>query len=215
MRRLTLGITFLLSLIAGCAAADDAASDADDASNGAAHHTAYFAGGCFWCTEADFDKLDGVLDVVSGYMGGDVPNPTYEQIGRGDTGHTEAVRVRYDPERISYEELVAFHWRNIDPTVADQQFCDKGSQYRSGIYYIDARQKAIAEASLPAIKARFGTVHTEIEEASRFYEAEDYHQNYAANNSYRYKFYRFSCGRDARLEELWGDEAGKLPATVD
>lgn len=172
---------------------------------------AYFAGGCFWCTEADFEKLDGVSEAVSGYMGGDVADPSYEQVSSGGTGHTEAVRVHYDPQTISYRELVAFHWRNIDPTVEDRQFCDRGSQYRSGIYYRDGAERAVAEASRERIATRFDAVHTEIEAATTFYEAEAYHQDYAEKNPLRYKFYRFNCGRDARLQELWGEEAGRLP----
>lgn len=172
---------------------------------------AYFAGGCFWCTEADFEKLDGVSEAVSGYMGGDVADPSYEQVSRGGTGHTEAVRVHYDPETISYRELVAFHWRNIDPTVEDRQFCDRGSQYRSGIYYRNDAERVVAEASRARIAARFDAVHTELEPATTFYQAEAYHQDYAEKNPLRYKFYRFNCGRDARLQELWGEEAGRLP----
>lgn len=172
---------------------------------------AYFAGGCFWCTEADFEKLDGVQEAVSGYMGGDEPDPSYEQVSRGKTGHTEAVRVHYDPEVISYRELVAFHWRNIDPTVADRQFCDRGRHYRSGIYYRNEAERAVAEASRERVAARFDEVHTEIAPATAFYEAETYHQDYAEKNPLRYKFYRFNCGRDARLRELWGEQAGRLP----
>lgn len=195
--------------LAGLLLAAGTATAADDA--GAGGEVAYFAGGCSWCTEADFEKLDGVTEAVSGYMGGDVPDPTYKQVSRGDTGHTEAVRVHYDPERISYAQLVAFHWRNIDPTVADRQFCDRGSQYRAGIYYRDDAEKAVAEASLEQVAARFDEVRTEIAPATTFYEAEAYHQDYAERNSIRYKIYRFNCGRDDRLEKLWGDEAGKLP----
>jgi peptide-methionine (S)-S-oxide reductase len=177
----------------------------------ASESVAYFAGGCFWCTEADFERLDGVTEVVSGYMGGQLPDPSYEQVSRGGTGHAEAVRVHYDPRRISYRELVAFHWRNIDPTVEDRQFCDHGSQYRSGIYYRSDAERRIVEASLETVRERFGVVHTEIAPATTFYEAETYHQDYAEKNPLRYKFYRFNCGRDARLQELWGDQAGRLP----
>lgn len=174
----------------------------------AATDTAYFAGGCFWCTEADFKAVPGVIEVTSGYMQGHVPSPSYEQVLTGSTGHTEAVRVRFDPARVSYETLVAFHWRNIDPTVADRQFCDSGSQYRSGIYWRDGTQRAVAEASLADMRERFDRVHTEIDEAGRFWEAEDFHQDYAERNPLRYRFYRQRCGRDARLRQLWGDEAG-------
>lgn len=195
-------MTRVLALVAALAA--PLAASAEEA-------VAYFAGGCFWCTEADFQKLDGVREAVSGYMGGDVPNPSYEQVVSGTTGHTEAVRVHYDPRAISYRELVAFHWRNIDPTAEDRQFCDRGSQYRSGIYYRNAEERAIAEASRDAIRERFEVVHTEIAPAAPFYEAESYHQDYAENNPLRYRFYRFNCGRDARLRELWGEQAGRLP----
>lgn len=167
--------------------------------------TATFAGGCFWCMEPPYDELDGVLATISGYTNGETPDPTYKQVSAGVTGHTEAVQVTYDPSKISYEELVEVFWRNIDPTVANRQFCDRGSQYRSGIYYHDDEQKRIAEASLTPVKERFGTVYTEIEPAATFYPAEEYHQDYYRKNPIRYKFYRNGCGRDDRLKALWSD----------
>lgn len=210
--RRTLGIALIAVAGSACAQGDQAADR--PALDDPALSVAYFAGGCFWCTEADFEKLDGVIEAVSGYMGGTVPDPTYEQVSRGGTGHTEAVRVHYDPDAISYRELVAFHWRNIDPTAANRQFCDRGSQYRSGIYYRDAEQAEVAKASLQRMRKRFDTVATEVEEATTFYPAEDYHQDYSDKNPLRYKAYRFNCGRDARLKQLWGDEAGKLPSNA-
>ncbi|MHA7835143.1 MAG: peptide-methionine (S)-S-oxide reductase MsrA [Algiphilus sp.] len=206
--RSVLGLVMVAMLGTACAQADD---DALAPAEKAGLETAYFAGGCFWCTEADFEKLDGVVEAVSGYMGGEVASPTYKQVSRGNTGHTEAVRVHYDPEMISYRALVAFHWRNIDPTVANRQFCDRGSQYRSGIYFRNDAQARIARDSLETMQQRFDTVHTEVEKATTFYPAEDYHQDYADKNPLRYQAYRFNCGRDARLKKLWGDEAGKLP----
>jgi peptide-methionine (S)-S-oxide reductase len=172
--------------------------------------TAIFGGGCFWCVEADFDKVPGVLSTTSGYIGGNVPNPSYEQVSAGDTGHAEVVRVVYDPARVSYEDLLQFYWRNVDPLTANAQFCDTGPQYRSAIFYLDDRQRQIAEASKKAVVKRFQPqrVATEIAQASEFYPAEEYHQDYYRKNELKYKFYRWNCGRDARLAEVWGEEAG-------
>jgi peptide-methionine (S)-S-oxide reductase len=169
--------------------------------------TATFAGGCFWCTEADFDKVPGVISTTSGYIGGGTPNPTYEQVSAGRTGHTEAVQVIYDPARVSYDKLVEYFWRTIDPTVKDRQFCDIGSQYRTGIFTHDAEQKRIADASKAALaksKPFKEPIVTEITAAGTFYPAEDYHQDYYKKNPIRYNYYRGGCGRDARLRELWG-----------
>jgi peptide-methionine (S)-S-oxide reductase len=169
--------------------------------------TATFAGGCFWCMEAPFDKLEGVLSTTSGYIGGKTANPTYEQVSAGTTGHTEAVQVVYDPTRVSYEKLLEVFWRNIDPTVKNRQFCDSGSQYRSGVFYHDAEQKRLADASRAALmknKPFAGDIVTEITQASTFYPAEDYHQDYYKKNPVKYNFYRSGCGRDARLKQLWG-----------
>lgn len=171
---------------------------------------ATFAGGCFWCMEPPYDKLDGVVATISGYIGGHVENPTYQQVVTGTTGHTEAVQIRYDPARVSYEELLAVFWPNIDPLVDDRQFCDVGSQYRPGIFYHDESQREFAEASLNQVAERFEQpIKVEITQAARFYPAEEYHQDYYQKNPIRYQFYRRSCGRDRRLQELWGDEAGE------
>ena len=167
---------------------------------------AIFAGGCFWCVEADFDKVPGVLGTTSGYTGGKVVNPTYHQVSAGSTGHTEAVEIAYDPSKVSYQKLLDVFWRNHDPLAKDRQFCDSGSQYRAAIFFHDEEQRKLAEESKKAVQARFAprAVHTEIVKAGAFYKAEDYHQDYYEKNPIRYKFYRFNCGRDQRLEELWG-----------
>jgi peptide-methionine (S)-S-oxide reductase len=171
---------------------------------------AIFAGGCFWCVEADFDKVPGVLSTTSGYIGGSVPNPTYRQVSAGGTGHAEAVRIVYDPSRVSYEGLLKVFWHNIDPLTPNAQFCDAGSQYRSAIFYLDPRQKQLAEDSKTAVERRFAPrrIATEIAPAGEFYPAEEYHQDYYRKHELKYEFYRWNCGRDARLKEVWGDEAG-------
>ena len=168
---------------------------------------ATFAGGCFWCMEEAFDAVPGVIATTSGYTGGQVKNPTYEQVSSGRTGHAEAVQVEYDPSRVTYARLLEVFWRNIDPTQKDAQFCDYGSQYRSGIFYHDDEQKRLAEASWAALaksKPFKGEIVTEITKAAQFYPAEDYHQNYYLKNPARYKFYKSGCGRAARLKQLWG-----------
>ena len=172
--------------------------------------TAYatLAAGCFWCIEADLEKVEGVLSVTSGYTGGTVANPTYKQVSKGKTGHTEAVRVVFDPQVISFEELLAIFWRNHDPTVADRQFCDIGEQYRAGIFYHDEGQREAAERSramLEQTKPFTNPIVTEITAASAFYPAEAYHQDYYKKNPIRYSYYRKSCGRDRRLKEIWGE----------
>lgn len=179
---------------------------AADAANPQATASAILAGGCFWCTEADFEKLPGVISAESGYTAGKTANPSYQEVSSGATGHTEAVRIVYDPARVSYPQLLDHFWRNVDPTVKDRQFCDHGSQYRSGIYYLDDKQRAAAEASRDALlkSGRFKQIHTEIVAASTFYPAEEYHQDYYKKNPIRYQYYRRGCGRDARLEQLWG-----------
>ena len=168
--------------------------------------TALFAGGCFWCIEADFEKLPGVLEVESGYTAGNTANPTYESVSAGRTGHTEGVRVIYDPTKVSYAQLVDFFWRHIDPTVKDRQFCDIGDQYRSGIYWQNDAERQTAENTRAALikGGRFKTIHTELAPASVFHLAEDYHQDYYKKNTVRYNYYRLSCGRDARVKQLWG-----------
>ena len=172
---------------------------------------ATFAGGCFWCMEAPFDTLDGVAGVTSGYTGGTVKNPTYEQVSAGGTSHAEAVQISYDPARISYSRLLEIFWRNIDPTVRDRQFCDSGNQYRSGIFYHNEEQRRAAlqsKAALEKSKPFREAIVTEIVPASTFYPAEEYHQHYYKKNPLRYKYYRSGCGRDKRLKELWGKAAG-------
>jgi peptide-methionine (S)-S-oxide reductase len=176
------------------------------AANSAGTATATFAGGCFWCMEPPYDALDGVLSTTSGYIGGEKADPTYHEVSAGSTGHTEAVQVVYDPNKVSYKTLLEVFWRNVDPTVTDRQFCDVGNQYRTGIFYHDAKQKRLAEDSksqLESMKPFPEPIVTEIASAGTFYPAEDYHQDYYVTNPLRYKFYRYNCGRDKRLRELW------------
>jgi peptide-methionine (S)-S-oxide reductase len=168
---------------------------------------AIFAGGCFWCTESDFDKVPGVIETTSGYIGGHVDNPTYEQVSAGSSGHIEAVQVRFDPSKTSYAKLLEAFWPTIDPVTANAQFCDRGPQYRSAIFYSNAEEQQLAEASKAALdkSGRLpAPVVTEILAASTFYPAEDYHQDYYQRNPLRYNYYRNGCGRDQRREELWG-----------
>ena len=172
--------------------------------------TATFAGGCFWCTEADFDKVDGVISTTSGYIGGKTANPTYDSVSAGNSGHAEAVQVTFDPAKVTYSRLLEFYWRTIDPTTKDRQFCDNGNPYRTAIFTHDEQQRAAAEASKKALSANKPfrePIVTEIVNATQFYPAEDYHQDYAKKNPIRYKFYRNNCGRDARLKQLWGEQA--------
>jgi len=172
---------------------------------------ATFAGGCFWCMEAPFDKLDGVISVTSGYTGGQKKNPAYEEVSAGGTGHAESVQIVYDPARIGYARLLDIFWHNIDPTVRDRQFCDVGHQYRSAIFYHSAEQKRFAEESkraLERVKPFREPIVTEIVAAGTFYPAEEYHQHYYKKNPLRYAYYRRGCGRDKRLKELWGSAAG-------
>jgi peptide-methionine (S)-S-oxide reductase len=168
---------------------------------------ATFAGGCFWCVEADFDKVPGVLSTTSGYIGGTVPNPSYEQVSSKATGHTEAVEIVFDPAKVSYAALVNHFWRTIDPTTPDRQFCDVGSPYRTAIFTHDTQQAAVVKQSLDALeksKPFQAPIVTAILPATTFYPAETYHQDYYKKNPVRYAYYRASCGRDARLEQLWG-----------
>ena len=169
---------------------------------------AVLAGGCFWCLEPPYEKVPGVISVVSGYTGGAKANPTYDEVSSGQTGHIEAVEVSYDSSKISFKEVLNIFWRNIDPLDAKGQFCDKGEQYTSGIFYLNDSQKQIAEESLEKLKTseRFKgkSIASFIRKAQTFYPAEDYHQDYYKKNPVRYKYYRFRCGRDQRLEELWG-----------
>ncbi|NKB81062.1 MAG: peptide-methionine (S)-S-oxide reductase MsrA [Nitrospirales bacterium] len=168
---------------------------------------AIFAGGCFWCMEEAFEQVDGVVSVTSGYIGGTVADPSYEQVSAGHTGHTESVEIVYDPVKVNYQRLLEVFWRNIDPTTPDQQFCDHGNQYRSGIFFLDDMQNQLAQASKQKVEENTGLmdqVVTEITKASMFYPAEDYHQDFYKKNPIRYKFYKWNCGRAQRLEELWG-----------
>ena len=171
---------------------------------------ATFAGGCFWCMEEVYDKVPGVISTTSGYTGGQTKNPTYEQVTTGRTGHAESVQVEYDPGKVTYEKLLEVFWRNIDPTQKDAQFCDHGSHYRSAIFFHDEDQRRLAEASRSALaknKPFKGEIVTQIAKADVFYPAEDYHQDYHAKNPVRYKFYKTGCGREARLQQLWGKRA--------
>jgi len=174
--------------------------------------TAIFAGGCFWCMEPPFDKIEGVLSTTSGYTGGIENNPTYEEVSSGGTGHAESIRVTYDPAKVDYARLLQVFWHNIDPVAVDRQFCDSGTQYRSAIFYFDEQQRQLAEASKANLEASDlfkRKIATQIVQAGEFWPAEEYHQDYYKKNPIRYKFYRFACGRDKRLEEIWGDLAGR------
>lgn len=171
---------------------------------------AIFAGGCFWCVESDFDKVPGVISTISGYTGGHVANPTYEQVSAGGTGDAESVKVTYDPARVTYSTLLDKFWHSIDPLAVNRQFCDVGNQYRTAIFTLDAEQQRLAEQSKQKLQAsgRFNQpIATQIVPATTFYPAEDYHQDYYEKNPLRYKYYRYSCGRDARVKELWGSSS--------
>ncbi|WP_136067164.1 peptide-methionine (S)-S-oxide reductase MsrA [Modicisalibacter radicis] len=172
--------------------------------------TATFAGGCFWCVEEAFDKLDGVTATVSGYTGGDEADPGYQQVSSGSTDHAEAVEVSYDPAIVDYPALLETFWHNVDPFAENRQFCDSGSQYRSAIFYHDERQRRLAEASKKELEKRFErSIATRIVPAGDFWKAEEYHQDYYRKNPVRYRFYKAGCGRQERLEEIWGDQAGR------
>jgi peptide-methionine (S)-S-oxide reductase len=193
-------ITFLPSFVVGLMLAGPLA---------AAEAVATFAGGCFWCMEPPYDELEGVKSTVSGFMGGHVKDPGYEQVVRGGTGHAEVVQVTYDPDVVSYEELLAVYWRNVDPFDAGGQFCDRGASYRAEIFWHSEAQRESALESRAALDERFEQdIVVDITEAGDFWPAEDYHQNYYEKNPVRYKFYRWNCGRDGRLQEVWGEEAG-------
>jgi len=168
---------------------------------------AYFAGGCFWCMEEAFEKVEGVTAVISGYMGGTVANPNYEQVSAGRTGHAESVEVTYDPSKVTYQKLLDAFWRNIDPLTPNAQFCDHGEQYRSAVFYGTEEEKRLAEESKQTIERskRFSRpIVTQIVGATTFYPAEEYHQDFYKKNPIRYKFYKYNCGRAQRLEDLWG-----------
>jgi peptide-methionine (S)-S-oxide reductase len=168
--------------------------------------SATFAAGCFWCVQQFLDQVDGVISTRSGYTGGQKENPTYEEVSAGKTGHAEAVEVIFDPRVVPYQRLLDVFWRNVDPTVKDQQFCDIGTQYRSAIFYHNDEQKKIAEESKKHLidSGRFNEIYTEILPAGTFYEAEKYHQSYYKKNPFRYKVYKYLCGREKKLEEVWG-----------
>ena len=193
--------------VALCAAAPLALAQGTSPSTPA---KAVFAGGCFWCVESDFDKLPGVLSTTSGYTGGTVANPSYSQVSNKSTGHAEAVEIVFDPAKVSYEQLLEYYWRTIDPTTKDRQFCDVGSPYRTAIFAQDAAQLKAAQASMAALeksKPFKEPIVTQVVTGGPFYAAEDYHQDYYKKNPIRYQYYRSSCGRDARLKELWGKQA--------
>jgi peptide-methionine (S)-S-oxide reductase len=182
---------------------------AGDAKDGKKLVTATFAGGCFWCLELPFDQVPGVVSTTVGYTGGHKTNPTYEQVSSGGTGHAEAIQIVFDPDKVSYARLLDVFWRNVDPFDAKGQFCDRGSQYRSAIFYHDEEQRKQAEQSRKKLEESLAVeqmVATEIVSASQFYPAEEYHQDYYQKNPVRYKYYRHSCGRDRRLKEIWGDQ---------
>ena len=207
MRKLL--IPFVALLTVACSGGSQAQAP-PAASRGAALDTATFAGGCFWCVEEAFDAAEGVVSTTSGYMGGRLANPTYEQVSSGRTGHAEVVQVVFDPARIGYADLLDVFWKNVDPLTPDAQFCDHGAQYRSAVFYDGEEQRRLATASKEALErsGRFEQpIVTEVTEASAFYPAEEYHQDYYNKNAFNYGFYRRACGRDARVQSLWGDEA--------
>ena len=200
MKRLLMFASLLAVTASACSAREPA-----QAQSGSKLAAATFAGGCFWCTESDFDKMPGVVSTTSGYTGGRTPNPTYKQVSNGGTGHIEAVRVVYDPAKISYGTLASRFFRTIDATDGGGQFCDRGDMYRSAIFVATPEQRRQAEAAKRAAAAELRKpIATEILPAAKFYPAEDYHQDYYKKNPVRYRYYRYSCGRDARIEKLWG-----------
>lgn len=199
MRRLLFSL-IAVAAIAGAAAAQPAVPE---------RAVATFAGGCFWCVESDFDHVPGVLETISGYTGGKVANPTYSQVSAGGTGHAESVEVVYDPRKVSFAQLLDYFWRHVDPTVKDQQFCDHGNQYRTAIFVHNDEERKLAEASKKKVEAELKKpIYTEIVQAGPFYKAEDYHQDFYLKNPTKYKFYRWNCGRDQRLEQIWGKPKG-------
>ena len=196
MKKWLLTLPFTLTSLTGFSATTPEASQ-----------TAYFAMGCFWCAEADMDKVHGVTSTTVGYMGGTQPNPTYDLVSSGKTHYLESIRVRFNPSQISYKQLLIHFWHNVDPTRDDGQFCDTGKQYAPRIFYTDNQQKIIAEQSKRDIAKQLSApIKVAITPATTFYPAEQYHQNYYQKNPIRYKFYRFQCGRDSRLNTLWGTQ---------
>ncbi|MGB7325331.1 MAG: peptide-methionine (S)-S-oxide reductase MsrA [Rubripirellula sp.] len=206
---LAIAIVLAIGLLAASASADEAAKN-EPAIQTATEATATFAGGCFWCMEPPFDKMPGVISTTAGYTGGRTPNPTYEAVKTGRTGHIESMQVKYDPSKVTYQQLLTLFWHNVDPITANGQFCDKGGQYRTAIFYENDEQKEIAQQSKQSIAKQLNIrVRTELIKATKFYPAEEYHQDYYTKNPTKYKFYRWTCGRDARLDEIWGDKARK------
>jgi peptide-methionine (S)-S-oxide reductase len=200
MRRLLLGLAFLLAA-GGLAVAQMAPLPKPEPGQA----VATFAGGCFWCTESDFDHVPGVISTTSGYTGGKAVNPTYEQVSGGGTGHAESVQVIYDPKKVSYAQLLTYYWHHIDPTVQNRQFCDYGHQYRTAIFVNNDEERKLAEESKKKVAAELKQkIFTEIDQAGTFYPAEEYHQDFYKKNPVKYKFYRWNCGRDQRLQQLWG-----------
>jgi len=200
MRRLLFSL-IAVAAIAGAAAAQPAVPE---------RAVATFAGGCFWCVESDFDHVPGVLETISGYTGGKVANPTYSQVSAGGTGHAESVEVVYDPRKVSFAQLLDYFWHHVDPTVKDQQFCDHGNQYRTAIFVHNDEERKLAEASKKKVEAELKKpIYTEIAAAGPFYAAEEYHQDFYKKNPTKYKFYRWNCGRDQRLEQIWGPKKGE------
>ena len=213
MKNLFALAVMLIFIITGCQKADSGQRTVKEnmVKGDKMLRVATFAGGCFWCTEADFEKVPGVMKAVSGYTGGKKENPTYEEVSAGTTGHVEAVQVYYDPAEMTYEELLDYFWKHIDPTDPGGQFVDRGSQYRSVIFYHDEEQKRIAEKSREALgkSGKFNKpIVTEIIKFTKFYEAEEYHQDYYKKNPLRYKVYRFGSGRDQFLKKVWGSDMG-------
>ena len=200
--RLMAAVAMFIAIFPSGMSADDTAQPVETA-------TAIFGGGCFWCVESDFEKLPGVIEAESGYIGGHIENPTYEQVSAGTSGHVEVARIHYDPSKIRYAELLDYFWRHIDPTVKDRQFCDVGPQYRTAIFYNTDAEKTAAMASKAALEnsGKFKKIYTEISRAGTFYRAEEYHQDYYKKSPIRYKYYRAGCGRDRRLQDIWGDRA--------
>lgn len=204
-RRWTLAVIAALSVGVGAALAQSTSVPASAPPGNTAKAT--FAGGCFWCVESDFDKIPGVISTTSGYTGGTLANPSYAQVSAKTTGHAEAVEVVYDPAQVSYEQLLEKFWHSIDPTTKDRQFCDVGNPYRTAIFTHGPQQAAAALASKAALeksKPFKEPIVTTVEPAGPFYPAEGYHQDYYTKNPVRYNYYRYSCGRDARLKQLWG-----------
>ena len=192
------------SMLAAFAASTVSATSGDELA------TATFAGGCFWCVESDFDTVPGVVETISGYTGGTVDNPTYKQVSEGDTGHREAVQIRYDPRQVSYERLLHIFWRSVDPTDDGGQFCDRGESYQTAIFAGNEEERRLAEASKAALERSVvldAPVVTPIEPTGKFYPAEDYHQDFYEKSPFRYRYYRFACRRDSKVQQVWGKQA--------